>query len=152
MIKDHGRIFKHDGVQTITTTPDTKWLFAASPEGHLKQIRLDGHEEVKDYGDIYNGHHITCLEKTRDSKWLFTGSYDGHVKRINVKYRKEDKDIGRVCDDRICRMKITPDEEKLLVGDDCGHLQLISLIDGELIKDFYEVHDHIISAIVITAD
>ena len=39
MIKDYGPIFKR-GLASITPTPDNKWLFAASNEGHLKQISL----------------------------------------------------------------------------------------------------------------
>jgi WD40 repeat protein len=49
-------------------------------------------------------------------------------------------------------MKITPDDEKMLVGDDEGDLKVISLADGEVIKDFGQVHDDKITGIVITAD
>jgi WD40 repeat protein len=40
MIKDHGLIFENDGVWSMTTTSDNKWLFAAGKEGYLKQISL----------------------------------------------------------------------------------------------------------------
>jgi WD40 repeat protein len=49
-------------------------------------------------------------------------------------------------------MKITADDEKLLVGDYKGHLNMISLRDGELIKDFGLIHGGGITGIVITAD
>jgi hypothetical protein len=67
---------------------------------------------------------------------------DGHqVKRISVENREVDKDFVEVCDNGITAMKISADNEKLLVGDNYGFLRLISLIDGELIKDFGRVHD-----------
>ena len=49
-------------------------------------------------------------------------------------------------------MKITADGEKLLVGDSTGHLKLISLIDGEVIKDFGRAHDGCITGIMIPVD
>jgi WD40 repeat protein len=50
------------------------------------------------------------------------------------------------------RMKITADDEKLLVGDNCGHLKLTSLIDGEVIKNCGRFHHEYISGIKITVD
>jgi hypothetical protein len=52
----------------MTTTPDNKWLFAASREGHLKQISLKSQQEVHDYGKIHDD-GINRLETTKDSKW-----------------------------------------------------------------------------------
>jgi hypothetical protein len=49
-------------------------------------------------------------------------------------------------------MKITADDEKLLVGDQKGHLNLISSRDGEVIKDSGRAHECYITRIVITAD
>jgi WD40 repeat protein len=49
-------------------------------------------------------------------------------------------------------MRITADEEKLLIGDYEGHLKLISLRDGQVIKDFGQVHDDWITGIIITVD
>jgi hypothetical protein len=49
-------------------------------------------------------------------------------------------------------MKITADDEKLLIGDNDGHLYLISLRHGELIKDFGRVHCDYFTAINITLD
>jgi hypothetical protein len=49
-------------------------------------------------------------------------------------------------------MKITADGEKLLVGDNLGHLKLVSLRDGELIKEFGHILGCGITGIVITAD
>jgi hypothetical protein len=49
-------------------------------------------------------------------------------------------------------MKITADDEKLLVGDQEGHLKLISLIDGAVIKDFGRAHHDMITGIAIRAD
>jgi WD40 repeat protein len=72
MIKDYGAIFQR-GVRSIITTPDKKYIFAASYEGYLKQISPKSQEVVHDYGKIHTG-SITCLETTRDSKWLITGS------------------------------------------------------------------------------
>jgi WD40 repeat protein len=77
MVKDYGPIFEL-GIASITTTPDKKYLFAASYAGHLKQISIESREVVQDYGKI-NDEPIACLETTSDSKWLITGSFDGHV-------------------------------------------------------------------------
>jgi hypothetical protein len=118
----------------MTKTPDNKWLFAASDTGHLKQISLERQEVVNDYGKIHDS-SISC-ETTRDNKWLITGSYHIHVKRISVDNRQVDKDFGKVCNYLITTMKITADDEKLLVGDYGGSLRLISSTDGKLIKDF----------------
>ena len=49
-------------------------------------------------------------------------------------------------------MKITVEDEKLLVGDCEGHLKLISSRDGKVIKRFGQVHDYEISGIMITVD
>jgi hypothetical protein len=67
MMKDYGPIFKNNQVQSITTTPDIKWLFAASSGGHLNQISLVSYKVVHDHGKIHD-RSITCLETTRDSK------------------------------------------------------------------------------------
>jgi hypothetical protein len=151
MIIDYGPIFG-DGLESITTTPDNKWLFAASTAGHLKQICLKSQKVVHDYGQIH-GTSIKCLETTRDSKWLLTGGYDGHVKRISVKNKEVDKDFGEVTHSQISSMKITPDNEKLVVGDFACFLKLISSRDGELIKDFGQQFDYGgITGIVIAAD
>jgi hypothetical protein len=83
---------------------------------------------------------------------LITGSWYGHVKRISVDSRQFDKDLGKVCGGRSVIMKITADGEKLIVGDSKGGLRLISSRDGEEIKDFGQVHDNWINAIMITAD
>jgi hypothetical protein len=83
---------------------------------------------------------------------LITGGWDQHVKRILVENRKVDKDFSQICVRLITRMKISADDEKLLVGDRGGHLKLISSRDGELIKDFGRVHEGDISGIMLTAD
>jgi WD40 repeat protein len=90
---------------------------------------------------------------------LFTCSNDKHVKRISVENREVDKDFGQVCDGWISAIKITADDEKLLVGDNGGQLKLILSRDGEVIKefglideDFGKAHDNFISGIVITVD
>jgi WD40 repeat protein len=49
-------------------------------------------------------------------------------------------------------MKITADDEKLLVGDNQGHLILISSRDGQVIKDFGRALNSEVSGIVMTAD
>jgi WD40 repeat protein len=49
-------------------------------------------------------------------------------------------------------MKITADDEKLLVGDNRGHLKLISSRDGGLIKDFGRAHEDGISGIMISGE
>jgi hypothetical protein len=54
MIEDYGAVFENDSVQSMISTPDNKWLFAASKRGHLKQIPLESHEEVHDYGKIHD--------------------------------------------------------------------------------------------------
>jgi hypothetical protein len=82
MIKDHGQLF-HDGIRkrleapsgikSMVTTPDSKYLFAASVRGQLKQICVESQEVVHDYGKIHSS-QIYCLQKTRDSKYLITGS------------------------------------------------------------------------------
>jgi hypothetical protein len=71
MIKDLGAIFE-DGVLSMITTPDNKWLFVASMGGYLMQISLESQQEVHYYGKIHYT-RILCLEITRDSKWLITG-------------------------------------------------------------------------------
>jgi hypothetical protein len=67
MVKDYGPIFKC-GIDSITTTPDKKWLFAASTKEDLKQICIESQEVVHDYGRIHD-EPIACLGTTRDSKW-----------------------------------------------------------------------------------
>ena len=49
-------------------------------------------------------------------------------------------------------MKISADEQKLFLAHGDGNLKLMSLIDGTTIKDFGQIHDEQITAIVITAD
>jgi hypothetical protein len=49
-------------------------------------------------------------------------------------------------------MKITADEEKLLIAGFAGEMKLISLTDGKLVKAFPNTHDGRISGIVTTAD
>jgi hypothetical protein len=119
---------------------------------HLKQIRLDSHEEVKDYGDIYDGYHNSCLQTTSDSKWLFDGRFDYNVMRISVENREVDKEFSQPSMDTLNSMKITPDDEKMFVGS-VDNLYLISLIDGEVLKKFRNVHGYdLVTGIVITAD
>ncbi len=108
MIKAYGPIFENDFVLQITLTPDNKWLFAASPGGHLKKISLWSQKRVYGYGKIHS-QRITCLETTRDSKWLIPGSLDRHAKRISVDNREVNKDLGQDYDTRIIAMKITAD-------------------------------------------
>jgi hypothetical protein len=153
MLKDYGVIFKYDGVLSIATTLDKKWLFACSGGGGtLKQISLGSQQLVHDHGEIHRD-RISYLETTRDSEWLINSSLDNHVKRISVGKREFDTDFGRICDSSIMvSMKITADDEKLIVGDNLGHMKLISLRDGQVIKDFGQVHDDIINGIVISAD
>jgi WD40 repeat protein len=67
MIKDYGAILKRDRVWSITTTPENKWLFAASNKRHLKQISLESQEVVHDYWKI-DDDSFGCLETTRDNK------------------------------------------------------------------------------------
>jgi hypothetical protein len=59
MIKDYGPTFENNGVESITTTPNNKWLFAAINRGHLKQIYLESQQEVYDYRQIHD-YAITC--------------------------------------------------------------------------------------------
>jgi WD40 repeat protein len=92
MIKDFGEEFWGEGIRSIITTPDGKYLFAAGNHGHLKQICLESQQVVHDYGRIHN-ESIDCLETTRDSKWLFTGNPEGHLKRISVEKREVDRDL-----------------------------------------------------------
>jgi hypothetical protein len=74
MTKDHGAIFD-DRVASITTTPENKWHFAASHQGHLKQISLVSQQVACDHGKIHDI-RIKRLETTRGNKWLITGSDD----------------------------------------------------------------------------
>ncbi len=77
---------------------------------------------VHDYGRIHSS-YITSLETTRDSKWLITGSRNWRVKRISVESREVHKGFGQVSYEWMNRMKITADDEKLLVGDSAGQLK-----------------------------
>jgi WD40 repeat protein len=152
MIKAYRNIFGDEGVQSIITTPDNRWLFASNTnEGRLKQISLESQDLVRDYGKIHKK-EITCLQTTRDSKWLITGSWDMQVKKISVENSQVDTNFVHVGDFPIMSMKITADGQKLFVGDSKGHLNLISSIDGNLIKDFRKVHDEKISGIMITVE
>jgi hypothetical protein len=95
MIKDYGIVFDNDGVFSIITTPDIKYLFAGSSVGgRLKQISLESQEVVHDYGKIHDG-TIACLETTRDTKWLIIDSNDKHVYRISVENREVEKSLAR---------------------------------------------------------
>jgi WD40 repeat protein len=49
-------------------------------------------------------------------------------------------------------MKVMADGKKVLVGDYDGHLKLISLRDGKLIKDFLRPHHNYITGIMVTLD
>ena len=64
--------------------------------------------------------------------------------------RKVDKDFGQVCDQPIISVKITA--KGLLVGDEYGYLSLISSRDGKVIRLFGQVHDSMITGLIITAD
>jgi WD40 repeat protein len=116
MVKDYGALFGDSGIKSIITTPDKRFLFAGSYEGHLKQICLESQEVVHDYGKIHND-VICCLETTRDSKWLVTASNDAHVKRFSVESREVDKDFGQSIEYEIDSLKIMAESEKLFVGD-----------------------------------
>jgi hypothetical protein len=157
MIKDYGQMFEHNfmlehGVLSMTTTADNEWLFVTSMRGHLKQISLASQEVVHDYGKIQYD-VIKCLESTRDSKWLITASYGvGEANKILIEHRIDDKDFSESPFPGIGAMKITPDGKKLLLGNLYGFLQLISLTDGKLLKDFGRVYDDAITGIVITLD
>jgi hypothetical protein len=39
MVKHYGQLFKY-GIQSMTTTPDNKYLFTGGTSGYLKQICL----------------------------------------------------------------------------------------------------------------
>jgi WD40 repeat protein len=149
-IKDLGTIFGDGEIMTMVTTPDNKYLFAASRKGHLKQISLESQQVVHDYGKIHDD-GIGCLETTRDSKWLLTGSNDQHIKRFSVEKREFDKDFGKVGTQVISKIKITADVGKLLVGNG-GYFDLISSKDGELIKAFGKIHENFMTGIMITSD
>jgi WD40 repeat protein len=152
MVKDYGAVFKNCGVSSMTITPDNKYLFVGGYEGNLKQFSLESQQVVHDYGLIHED-LIFCLETTRDSKWLYTGSYDRFVIRISIENRQVDEYLGPISRYGISAMKITADEKKLLVEDNLGHLKLLSLRNGELIKDYgclFAVGG--ITGIVITAD
>jgi hypothetical protein len=175
LIKDYGAIFGVYGIQSTIITFDNKYLFANSTGGQLKQISLESQEIVGDYGKI-NNDVIRCLETSRDSKWVFISDDDFHVKRISVENREFDKDFGKVCNkefnkdfDEVCKsfintdfgairggmimkIKITVDDEKLLVADFWNQFKLISSRDGALIKDFGNVPDRYITGIMITRD
>jgi hypothetical protein len=157
MIKVYGPMFEngpmHDhGVASMTTTADNEWLFVAGKRGHLKQISLASQEVVHDYGKIqYVG--IECLESTRDSKWLIFASYwASEAKKILIEHRVDDKDFFEGYFRNINAIKITTDGKKMLLGHDRGHLKLISLTGGELLKDFGKVFDDEITGIVIKSD
>jgi hypothetical protein len=65
---------------------------------------------------------------------LITGSDDNHVKRISVENREVEKCFCQVYDYGIFTMKITADDEKMLVGDQRGQSKLISSRDKKVIK------------------
>ena len=151
-----GRMIKHyhqlleDGISSLITTHDSKYLFAGGKRGQLKQICLESQELVHDYGKIYNS-DIYQLQTTRDSKYVISGG-GKRVTRISIKNRDVEEEFGRVCYSKIWAMKISADQEKLFLGDMNGYLKLVSLTDGTTIKDFEKIHDCFITAIVITAD
>jgi hypothetical protein len=140
MIKDYGAIFQNDGVASIITTPDNKYLFVGSTLGYLKQICLESQEIVHNYWGIH-GNWITCLQTTRDSKYVITDGNYGCVKRVSIEKRVVEKDFGRVFADGITAMKISPGGEKLFLGDYLGNFKLMSSTDGTTIKNFSKFVD-----------
>jgi hypothetical protein len=82
------------------------------------------------------------------------GSFDQLIKRISVENREVKKVFCQVCGEfnTLTQIRITVDDQKMLVGGERGELKLISFINGKVIKDFDEVHDTLILGIRITED
>ena len=72
---------------------------------------------------------------------MIIGTGDVRIKRISIKSRAVQKDFGHVSDVDITAMKISADEQKLILGDWDGNLKLMSLTDVTTIKHFGQIHD-----------
>jgi hypothetical protein len=85
MIK-HYSALSENGIASMATTPDSKYLFAGSDTGNLQQICVESQEVVHDYGKI----HYDCIsnmQTTTDSKYVIIVSLDKHIMRVSIENR-----------------------------------------------------------------
>ena len=77
----------------MNITPNGKWLFTGSFDGHIKQWSVDNNLLLKDYGKVHNG-WIYCSAITPDGLYLFTGGDNRHLKQWSINHQTLWKDYG----------------------------------------------------------
>lgn len=83
LIEEHK--MNYDGTITaMKQSPCSKYLFAGSTSGHVKQWCTRFKKSMKDYKNVAKNTAITALHVSEDSRFLFIGTHKGELIIMNI--------------------------------------------------------------------
>ena len=99
--------------------------------------------------EFYSFSQITSMAIDTTNKYQYVCSENGRITKTSIVDEKVDKDFGKIGKDETHAMVLAKNDRFLFVASNI-YMKVISAINGNLIKDFQEIHCTMIKSIVLT--
>jgi hypothetical protein len=141
-------------IHSMVVTFDSEFLFVGCRNGSFYRINISRQKVDKHidyYGDQIGQNPrdlitliairtVNIMAVTRDNKWLIAVLTGGEIYKVSIQSGKLLQKIPHVSLSIIKTMWIGPDDKSCFVFDNSCNLRFIDLANGDIIKDFGNVH------------
>lgn len=161
--KDYGKIHSNT-IRSMAVTYDNIYQFTSDASGNVKQWEIAKQTLIQDYGQVHSSIHSIVV--SIDSQYLFTSDNSGYLKQWDISKQTEErqgtlnqlelkllKNYGQVHQKGLIRaLFVTNDNRHQFFSGFRGYLIQWDLQKKKIIKNYGEVHDAMVSAIMSTRD
>ena len=141
-------------VRCAAITSDNKYIFTAGDDKVIKRWDLTSLRHIDEFSNAHNS-EIKCLKISRDNKYIYSGGDDSYIKEwvILQTFKVFPRNFGKVHNgEPIRNLALSYDGFTLFsIGGD-NFLKQISLLNGNVVKDYGKVLDGWIKPLEITFD
>lgn len=118
-LNDFGSKWHNRTIYSITSSPDSRYVFTSDEIGNFKQIDVEDGEAIKDYGKIFKC-AVTCMQCTNDSKFVVVCDENSNIRQYNINTFKLVRSWDRVLNGSILTMALSPDSKSVFVAGSMG--------------------------------
>lgn len=88
---------------------------------------------------------------TKDSQFLYISDFEGNLKKISIPFEILEKNYGRLGEDKTYCILLLQGSSKILISS-YNKLKLFSTADGQMIKDYGQIHSKFVKSMVLNDD
>lgn len=157
-VKEFGKVHLR-WIQAMEVTHNNKYLFTTA-QAHvqensgtsLKQFNIERNTIHRDYGTVTNGKVYSMVSST-DSHELFFGDSNGHIFMVGCdEEHKSVRDFGKIHETTILSIAAPANSTSIFTSDISGILKEVSIVRGEVLYDFNNLHKSGISTVLSSPD